>query len=79
MTSTKVSAPTSSFGDGLDGLNGFEGINATECDEVPQSQSSAGQQEIAPTRRLEFGKIENEKVGLSSHLQYQIHSIVIGL
>jgi len=65
MTPTTVSATTSTFGDGLDG---FEGINATEWDEVPESQSSAGQQEITPTRRLEFSKIENEKVRLSSYL-----------
>ena len=60
-----------------DGLDRFEGINAAEWDEVPESQSSAEQQEITPTR-LEFGKMENEKVRLSSYLQDQIYSMVIG-
>lgn len=59
MIPTTVSATPSTFGGGLDR---FEGINAAEWDEVPESQSSAGQQEITLTRRLEFSKIENEKV-----------------
>jgi hypothetical protein len=59
-------------------LDRFEGINAAEWDEVPESQSPAEEQEITPTRRLEFSKIENEKVRLSSYLRDQIHSIVIG-
>jgi len=62
----------------FDGLDRFEGINAAEWDEVPESQSSAEQQEITPTRRLEFGKMKNEKVRRSAYLRDQIHSMVIG-
>jgi hypothetical protein len=75
MTPTIPSETTSAICDILDR---FEGINAAEWDEVPESQSSAEQQEITPTRRLEFGKMENEKVRLSAYLQDQIHSMVIG-
>jgi hypothetical protein len=49
-----------------DGLDGFEGINAAEWDEVPESQSSTEQQAITPTMRLDLGNMENEKVRLSS-------------
>jgi hypothetical protein len=75
MAPTTASAATSTFGDGLDR---FEGVNAAEWEEVPESQSSAEQLEITPTRRLEFSKIENEKVRLSSYLQGRIYSILIG-
>jgi len=71
MTSTTVNATI------CDGLDRFEGINAAEWDEVPESQSVAEQQAITPTR-LKFGKMENEMVRLSTYLRDQIHSMVIG-
>lgn len=49
-----------------DGLDGFEGINAAEWDEVSESQSSTEQQAIKPTMRLDLGNMENDKVRLSS-------------
>jgi hypothetical protein len=59
-------------------LDRFEGINAAEWDDVPESQSSAEQQEITPAMRLESGKIEDEKVRLSSYIRGQIDSMVLG-
>ena len=70
MTPTTVSTTI------CDGLDRFEGINAAEWDEVPESQSLAKQQAITPTRRLKFGKMENEMVRLSTYLRDQIHSMV---
>jgi hypothetical protein len=43
-------------------LDRIEAINAAEWDEIPESQSSAKQQEFTPAMRLEFGKIGDERV-----------------
>jgi hypothetical protein len=66
MTPTTASDTSSTICDVLDR---FEGINAAEWDKVPKSQNSAKQRKITPMMRLEFGKIENEKVRLSSYLR----------
>jgi hypothetical protein len=75
MTPTIPSETTSAICDILDR---FEGINAAEWDEVPESQKLAEQRKVTPITRLEFGKMENEKVRLCYYLQDHIHSMVIG-
>jgi hypothetical protein len=41
-------------------LDRIEAINAAEWDDIPESQSSAKQQEFTPAMR--FGKIVDERV-----------------
>ena len=59
-------------------LGRLESINVAEWDDVPESQSSAEQQEITPAMRFKSGKMVGEKVRLSSYLRGQIDSMVLG-